>query len=138
MYMQRSYWRFSLIIIGLLVVLFASSLPNSFAHPVYVKSTPQAFQTIASSPPAVNVFFTEPIELKYSKISVIGPDGSEVSKNDPHNVDGDTASLGVSLKPSLPDGTYTVSTKVLSAVDGHTLDNAFTFGVGLGTQLSGP
>jgi copper transport protein len=135
--MQRSYWRFTLIGIVILVVLFASSLTDSFAHPAYVKSTPQAFQTAASSPPAVNVFFTEPIELKYSKISVIGPDGSRVDKNDPHNVDGDTASLGVSLPPGLPDGTYTVSTRVLSAVDGHTLDNAFTFGVGLGTQISG-
>src|SRR5215216_1143947 len=96
--MQRGYWRFSLIGIGILVVLFASSLPDSFAHPAYVKSTPQAFQTVASSPPSVNVFFTEPIELKYSKISVIGPDGSRVDKNDPHNVDGDTASLGVSLQ----------------------------------------
>src|SRR5215210_4877016 len=135
--MQRSYWHFTLIGIGILVVLFASSLPDSFAHPAYVKSTPQAFQTVASSPPAVNVFFTEPIELKYSKISVIGPDGNRVDKNDPHNVDGDTASLGVSLPPGIPDGTYTVSTRVLSAVDGHTLDNAFTFGVGLGTQISG-
>jgi copper transport protein len=135
--MQRRYWRFSLIGIGILVVLFASSLPDSFAHPAYVKSTPQAFQTVASSPPSVNVFFTEPIELKYSKISVIGPDGSRVDKNDPHNVDGDTASLGVSLQDGVPDGTYTVSTRVLSAVDGHTLDNAFTFGIGVGTQLSG-
>ncbi len=135
--MQRSYWRFSLIIMGLLLVIFASSLTNSFAHPVYVKSTPQAFQTVASSPPSVNVFFTEPIELKYSKISVIGPDGSRVDKDDPHNVGGDTASLGVSLMPGAPDGTYTVSTKVLSAVDGHSVDNAFTFGVGSGTILSG-
>src|SRR5919112_2268650 len=135
--MHRGYWPFSLIVIGLIVALFASSLPNSFAHPVYVKSTPQAFQTVAAPPPAVNVFFTEPIELKYSKISVIGPDGNRVDKNDPHNVDGDTASLGVSLQAGVPEGTYTVSTKVLSAVDGHSVDNAFTFGVGSGSILSG-
>jgi copper transport protein len=135
--MQRRYWRFGLIAVGIVVALFATSVPNSFAHPVYVKSTPQAFQTVAASPTAVNVFFTEPIELKYSKISVIGPDGSTVDKNDLHNVNGDTASLGVSLQSGLPDGTYTVSTRVLSAVDGHSVDNAFTFGVGLGTKLTG-
>ena len=135
--MQRGYWPFSLIVIGIIVALIASSLPNSFAHPVYVKSTPQAFQTVAAPPPAVNVFFTEPIELKYSKISVIGPDGNRVDKNDPHNVGGDTASVGVSLQAGVPDGTYTVSTKVLSAVDGHSVDNAFTFGVGSGSILSG-
>jgi copper transport protein len=135
--MQVRYWHFTLIVIGIVFALFASSVPDSFAHPVYVKSTPQAFQTVSSSPPEVNVFFTEPIELKYSKISVIGPDGNRVDKDDPHNVGGDTASLGVSLQPGSPDGTYTVSTKVLSAVDGHTVDNAFTFGVGAGTILSG-
>src|SRR5919108_2168713 len=135
--MQLTYWHFTLIVIGIVFALFASSVPDSFAHPVYVKSTPQAFQTVSSSPPEVNVFFTEPIELKYSKISVIGPDGNRVDKDDPHNVGGDTASLGVSLQPGSPDGTYTVSTKVLSAVDGHTVDNAFTFGVGAGTILSG-
>src|SRR5919108_3372684 len=135
--MQRRFLRFSLIGIGIIVALFASSMPDSFAHPAYVKSTPPAFQTVAAPPPEVNVFFTEPIELKYSKISVIGPDGNRVDNNDPHNVGGDTASLGVSLKPGVPDGTYTVSTSVLSAVDGHLLDNAFTFGVGLGTKLGG-
>lgn len=135
--MQLRSWNLSLVGVGIVVALFAFSMPNSFAHPVYVKSTPQAFQSVAASPSEVSVFFTEPIELKYSKISVIGPDGSEVSKNDPHNVGGDTASLGISLQPGLPDGTYTVSTKVLSAVDGHSVDNAFTFGVGLSTKLSG-
>jgi copper transport protein len=76
--------------------------------------------------------------LKYSTISVFGPDGSRVDNNDPHNVGGDPSSLGVSLKPGLPDGVYTVSTRVLSAVDGHVVDNAFTFGIGLGTELGGP
>jgi copper transport protein len=135
--MQRRPLSFGLIGIGIIVALYASSLPDSFAHPAYLKSTPQAFQTVAAPPTAVNVFFTEPIELKYSKISVIGPDGNRVDNNDPHNVDGDTASLGVSIQPGVPDGTYTVSTSVLSAVDGHLLDNAFTFGVGLNTQLTG-
>ncbi|HEX2557954.1 MAG TPA: DUF4149 domain-containing protein, partial [Nitrososphaera sp.] len=135
--MQGRYLRIGLIAIGIVVVLMVPSLPSSFAHPIYIKSTPQSSQTVASSPPEVNVFFTEPIELKYSKISVVGSDGNRVDNNDPHNVEGDTASIGVSLKPGLPDGTYTVSTRVLSAVDGHVLDNAFTFGVGAGVK-AGP
>jgi copper transport protein len=131
------FWRFSLITVSIvLALLLAPSLPNSLAHPIYVKSTPEASQSVATSPHEVDVFFTEPIELKYSKISVVGPDGKTVDNNDPHNVGGDTASLGVSLKPNLPDGVYTVSTKVLSAVDGHVVDNAFTFGVGAGTKVS--
>src|ERR671923_1983973 len=137
--MQRSCWCFSLVVIAIITfALLAPLAPNSYAHPVYVKSTPQAFQAVGAPPREVAVFFTESIELKYSTISVFGPDGSRVDNNDPHNVGGDPSSLGVSLKPGLPDGIYTVSTRVLSAVDGHVVDNAFTFGIGLGTKLGGP
>jgi copper transport protein len=103
---------------------------QSFAHPITVSSSPKPFQSLSSSPPEVTVSFTEPIELSYSTISVLGPDGSRVDKNDPHLVNGDTASLGVSLQPNLPDGVYTVTTRVLSAVDGHVVEGAFTFGIG--------
>jgi copper transport protein len=114
---------------------FASyRMPESFAHPVYVDSSPRAFQSVPSSPAEVNVFFSEPIELDYSSIRVLGPDGSAVDLNDPHNVDGDTASIGVTLQPDLPEGEYTVTTSVLSAVDGHVVGETFTFGVGTAVQ----
>jgi copper transport protein len=129
--MQWRSWRFALIAIGIVFALLAPSLPNSFAHPVYVKSTPQAFQKVNSPPSEVDVFFTEPIELKYSKVSVVDSSGNKVDKADPHNAEGDTSSIAVSLQPNIPDGIYTVSTRVLSAVDGHVVDNAFTFGVGV-------
>jgi copper transport protein len=109
-------------------------MPESFAHPVYVDSSPRAFQSVPSSPTEVNVFFSEPIELEYSSIRVLGPDGSAVDLNDPHNVEGDTASIGVTLQPDLPEGEYTVTTSVLSAVDGHVVGETFTFGVGTAVQ----
>lgn len=120
-----------------IIIVFASSTPQSFAHPVYVDSSPAAFQSTPSSPEEVNVFFSEPIELDYSTIEVLGPDGSEVDMNDPHNVEGDTTSIGVSLQPDLPEGQYTVSTTVLSAVDGHVVGETFVFGVGTPVQQLG-
>ncbi len=105
-------------------------IQQAFAHPVYVDSQPRAFQSVASSPSEVNVFFSEPIELDYSRISVLGPDGSRVDMSDAHYVEGDTASIGVTIQPSLPEGEYTVTTKVLSAVDGHVIDETFVYGVG--------
>jgi copper transport protein len=117
------------------MITFASyHMPESFAHPVYVDSSPRAFQSVPSSPTEVNVFFSEPIELDYSSIRVLGPDGSAVDLNDPHNVEGDTASIGVTLQPDLPEGEYTVTTSVLSAVDGHVVGETFTFGVGTAVQ----
>ena len=127
------YWA---IIVGSIVMITLTSyhMPESFAHPVYVDSSPGAFQSVPSSPTEVNVFFSEPIELEYSSIRVLGPDGSAVDLNDPHNVEGDTASIGVTLQPDLPEGAYTVTTSVLSAVDGHVVGETFTFGVGTAVQ----
>src|SRR5690606_31141425 len=88
----------------------SSGFQQSFAHPVYVDSTPGAFESVSSSPGEVQVFFSEAIELPYSSIRVLGPDGSRVDMNDPHNVEGDTASIAATLQPDLPEGEYTVIT----------------------------
>jgi copper transport protein len=130
-------WHYGLIG-AIIVIMFASyCLPQSFAHPVYVDSSPKAFQSVSSSPQEVSVFFSEPIELAYSSIKVLGPDGSAVDMNDPHNVEGDSASIAVTLQPNLPEGEYTVTTKVLSAVDGHVVEETFLFGVGTNVQQQG-
>ena len=128
--------RYSLILAAMIVIMFAANIPQSFAHPVYVDSSPKPFQSIPSSPGEVSVFFSEPIELAYSTIRVLGPDGNTVDLNDPHNVEGDTASIAVSLQPNLPEGQYTVTTNVLSAVDGHVVGETFVFGVGTNVQQS--
>jgi copper transport protein len=130
------HWHHGVIIATILIVTFASNYPQqSFAHPVYVDSSPRPFETLPSSPTEVNVFFSEPIELGYSSIRVLGPDGSPVDQNDAQNVEGDTASIGVTLLPDLPEGEYTVTTSVLSAVDGHVVGETFIFGVGAAAQL---
>jgi copper transport protein len=116
---------------ALIIIIFGFSyLPQSFGHAAYVDSSPRPFQSFPSPPTEVNVFFSEPIELPYSSITVLGPDGSRVDLNDPHNVQGDTSSIGVTLQPNLAEGQYTVTTSVLSAVDGHVTGDTFIFGVG--------
>ncbi len=123
----------SVVSMMVILLLFSALIQNSFAHPVQLDSSPGAFQSIRGSPAEVRVFFSEPIELSYSRVSVLGPDGSRVDVNDPYNVDGDTASIAVTMQPNLPSGEYTVTTRVLSAVDGHVVEQSFLFGVGTGT-----
>ncbi|MDQ3851675.1 MAG: copper resistance protein CopC [Thermoproteota archaeon] len=127
-------WHYGLIGAIILIMFAPHCLPQSFAHPVYVDSSPKAFQSVSSSPGEVRVFFSEPIELPYSSIKVLGPDGNAVDMNDPHNVEGDTTSLGVTLQPNLPEGEYTVTTNVLSAVDGHVVGETFLFGIGTNVE----
>lgn len=124
-------WLFGLTA-AVVVLTLASGVQQSFAHPVYVDSTPGAFQSVSAAPREVSVSFSEPIELSYSSIRVLDPSGNRVDRNDPHNVEGDTASIAATLQPGLPEGEYTVTTKVLSAVDGHVVEETFLFGVGTG------
>ncbi|HEV8387805.1 MAG TPA: copper resistance protein CopC [Nitrososphaera sp.] len=132
--------RFRTLTLVLLSVILSISIfgiaQQAFAHPVYVDSQPRAFQSIPGSPSEVNVFFSEPIELDYSRITVLGPDGTRIDMNDKHYVQGDSASIGVTIQPALPEGEYTVTTKVLSAVDGHVTDETFIYGVGF-TPIEG-
>src|SRR5690606_2346049 len=136
-HVQTRRWRSSFIVaialVTVTVLTFSSGLQQSFAHPVYVDSTPGAFESVSSSPGEVQVVFSEAIELPYSSIRVLGPDGSRVDMNDPHNVEGDTASIAATLQPDLPEGEYTVITRVLSAVDGHIVEETFIFGIGVQT-----
>jgi copper transport protein len=123
------YFTLTSTIVLVCTILYISLAVDSYAHPFYVDSTPKPFQNIPKSTGEVSVFFSEPIEISYSDISVLGPDGKVVSKNEPHNVNGQTSSIASTLQENLPPGIYTVNTKVLSAVDGHVVDNTFTFGI---------
>ena len=119
-----------LALLAVLALVAAALVPSALAHPVTIDSSPKPFASVPATPREVTVIFSEPIELSYSKISVLGPDGSRVDVNDSHNAEGDTATIAATMQPNLPEGVYTVTTKVLSAVDGHVIESAFTFGIG--------
>ena len=68
--------------------------------------------------------------IRYSKLAVLDSNGKQIDNRDIKNINGDQMALSVTLPSSLKDGVYTVTTKVLSQVDGHVTDNAFVYGVG--------
>jgi copper transport protein len=113
-----------------LLLILAPTIPKSYAHAFVIKSNPSPSQSLTTPPAKVDVYFSEPVDQRYSKLSVIDPNGKQIDNKDIKNVNGDQSSLSVTLPSSLKDGVYTVITKVLSQVDGHVTDNAFVFGVG--------
>jgi copper transport protein len=131
------------VIIGIISMLallssFPNGIPKAYAHAFTIRSDPSPSQSLPTPPTKVDVYFSEPIDLRYSAIKVLDAGGKQVDNNDERNIGGDPASLGVTLPSSgLKDGVYTVSTKVLSATDGHVVDNAFVFGIGQTTIPSG-
>ncbi|HEY7078255.1 MAG TPA: copper resistance protein CopC [Nitrososphaeraceae archaeon] len=106
---------------------------KSYGHAFVIDSNPSPSQSLKTPPSNVQVSLSEPVDVRYSKVSVVDANGKVVDKKDVHYVNGDHTLLSVSLPSATPDGVYTVSTKMLSEVDGHVTDNAFVFGVGKAT-----
>ena len=113
-----------------ILILTPSLTQKTYGHAFVINSDPSPSQLLKTPPANIQVSLSEPVDVRYSKISVLDSTGKQVDRKDVHYVKGDHTLLGVSLPTSVKDGVYTVSTKMLSEVDGHVTDNAFVFGVG--------
>ncbi|HJU60344.1 MAG TPA: copper resistance protein CopC, partial [Nitrososphaeraceae archaeon] len=103
-----------------------------YAHPIVIDSNPKQFQSLETAPDKVIVYYSEPIVLQYSQISVIDSEGNRVENGKAENYNGDSSTISVPLKSGLSEGTFTINTKVLSAVDGHVVDESLVFSIGEG------
>jgi copper transport protein len=117
-------------VFSILILISLPSIPKSYAHAFVINSNPSPSQTLKSSPTKVEVYLSEPVDLRYSKLSVIDQNGKQVDNKNVQYANRDQTALSVILLPDIKDGLYTVSTKMLSQIDGHVTDNAFVFGVG--------
>ncbi|HET8720069.1 MAG TPA: CopD family protein, partial [Candidatus Nitrosotenuis sp.] len=109
-----------------LLLVFIPSL--AYAHPVIIESDPIQSENAPAGINHVIIHYSEAIEVNFSTIKVIDSSGNQIDNKDTKYFDLDS-SLVVTTPP-LDDGVYTVTSKVLSKVDGHVVDDAFSFGVG--------
>jgi len=121
------------LIISLLVL--SISMPYVAAHPFLEESYPNSAVNAPVGITEITVFYSEPIELDYSSLKVLDSNGYQIDNRDSKYHLEDISliieenSLVVTTPP-LESGVYTVTSKVLSKVDGHLVDYAFIFGVG--------
>ena len=94
-----------------------------------VRSEPPANSTLDASPDRITLWFTEPMEARFSEIQVLNSAGARVDSEDSRVDANDLTVMSVSLPP-LPDGTYTVAWRNLSTINGHTLRGSFVFSIG--------
>ena len=125
----------SLFLVSLLLILIPA-IPKSYAHAFIVKSDPSSSQSLTSPPSKVDVYFSDPIDIRYSQLKVLDSSGKQVDNKDVKTINGDQTTLTVSLPSEPKNGIYTVSTKVLDATDGHVTENAFVFGVGQAVTIN--
>jgi copper transport protein len=111
-----------------LVLLGVGATPAS-AHAIVERTEPGIDRVVPTSPERVVMYFSEPVELSFGAIHVFNTDGERVDEGEADHLDGQLDAITVGLRPDLPEGTYTVSWRVISA-DSHPISEAFVFHVG--------
>ena len=114
------------LVIAILVGTLSFSLAE--AHPFIVRSDPTQSSNVSLGTNEIVIHYSEQVEKDYSTIRVLDDNGNQVDNKDTKYFDGED-SLVVTTKP-LRDGVYTVTSKVLSKVDGHLVNDAFVFTIG--------
>ena len=114
-------------LIVLLMISFIS-IPFASAHPYTEETIPSLGSNAPVGTSEVIVYFSEAIDINFSELKVFDTNGNQIDNKDTAYYEGEL-SLIVTIPP-LEDGVYTVSTKVLSKVDGHLVPGAFLFAVG--------
>jgi copper transport protein len=119
------------VVLGLLI-LVAGATPAG-AHASLVSVDPPDGARLDAGPATVTLTFSEPVSADLGGVRVLGADGDEVHQG-AAEVDGTRVTIGV--QPDLPDGTYVISYRVISA-DGHPVRGGSVFGVGEGEVDAG-
>jgi len=110
--------------------LLALAAPASaLAHAQLEGTIPERGAVVKQEPPAVIFRFDEPVEGNFGAVRVYDANGNRVDEGDAFHPNGEGPRIGVHLKPSLPDGSYTATYRVISA-DGHIVSSGFVFSIG--------
>ncbi|MEU3057915.1 copper resistance CopC family protein [Streptomyces griseus] len=112
--------------------ILAMGAPLAAAHTDLDSSTPVAKASLADVPESVTLTFSDPMDQKYAKVAVTGPDKQPAGQGTPR-VDGKRVTIA--LDPQAPAGEYSVGYRVVSA-DGHPVSGSYTFTVQ--TQQASP
>lgn len=115
--------------VGALVIVvgaLAGWAPAAGAHAALQSSSPASGETVPEAPDALTLRFNEPVVPTADAVRLLDVDGEEVAIGDAEAVD---ATIRVELPDGLPDGSYVVAWKAMSA-DSHPVSGAFGFAIG--------
>src|SRR5437879_2132340 len=111
-------------------IFVISNIPNSYGHAYVEKSDPSQGQSLATQPSKVEVYFNDPIDIRYSQLKILNSSGNEIQEKNQHYINNDESTLSVPLPSGLKNGIYTIATKVLDQTDGHVTEDLIVFAIG--------
>jgi copper transport protein len=112
----------------LVVVAWAGVIPVQ-AHAMLMRSIPDANAALVSAPAQIELFFSEAIAAKLSKINLMDLTGKPLNTAGV-SIDAANPEHLIAPLPPLGDGVYMVVWSVISATDGHETTGSFPFTVG--------
>lgn len=120
------------ITLGLITIATVLGLSTGVAsaHANIVATTPADGTSVTPSPASVSATFSERVSIGVGGLTVRNTRGLRVDTGS-SALDSAGTTVSVALQPTLPDGTYVATYRVLSG-DGHPVSASFLFGVGSG------
>ncbi|MFE2942236.1 copper resistance CopC/CopD family protein [Streptomyces sp. NPDC059255] len=118
-----------LALVGAVLALLLAGAGPAAAHAALSGSDPEDAAVLDAAPERVTLTFTESVRLAEGSVRVLSPTNERVNPKPAEHVAGKADAIRVGLRGKLPEGTYTVSWRVISA-DGHPISGAFVFSVG--------
>ena len=111
----------TLLLVG--AVALATGGSPAWAHSRLTRSDPGPGARLDAPPPTASLTFDEPVQLGFTTVSVVGPDGNDYRTGEVTEVD---TTISVPVLPLGPAGTYRLGYRVVSA-DGHPVSGLVTF-----------
>jgi len=112
----------------LALLILVIGVPSAYAHPFLLDSEPSQAVNAPIGTTQIITKYSEAVEIDFSELKVFDSNGNQIDNGDTAYYEGESSL--VITTPPLEDGTYTVTSKVLSKVDGHLVRAAIIFGVG--------
>ena len=111
-----------------LIILLIIGVSSAFGHPFTEDTNPSHSANVPSGIKQITVTYSESIDEGFSALKVFDSNGNQIDNKDSMHYKDDKALIITT--PPLRDGVYTVTSKVLSNIDGHLVNDAFVFAVG--------
>ena len=119
-----------LAVVGASVVCLLAVAGVVGAHAYLDHAEPPVDSVVPLAPDDLRLWFTEPLEPKFSNVRVLDASGNRMDNDDSQVDPDDPLSMTVSLQP-LPNGAYTVAWVALSTLDGHVTRGFYSLSVGV-------
>jgi methionine-rich copper-binding protein CopC len=112
-------------LVGLTIGAILLAPGSAWSHATLVRSSPARRTVLSQSPEQAQLWFNEPVEPRFSTVSVWDAGGTRVDLENAGVSTDDPKRLSVGLRPLRP-GRYIIKFRVLS-VDGHVVEGDVRF-----------